>query len=61
MFYYRIIVSHTERSQNALHIEALKPSYVSEKVASLLGNCPARVTVEPISQRDYLAAVRPGE
>lgn len=41
------------------HMEALKPEYVGEKVASLLADrTVCRVTVDPISQAAYIRATR---
>lgn len=59
MFYYRIEVTDSAGRLDAQHMEALKPAHVGERVASLLAKRPRRVEVEPISQADYVAAMRP--
>lgn len=68
MFFYEIRTARTQktatgrrRSTTTEHLEALKPSYVGEKVAALLGSRDvARVAVEPISQAKYVRATRRG-
>lgn len=67
MFFYRLKVTRTRRpavgtvrhSTTTEHMEALKPEYVGEKVASLLGQRDVgRVAVEPINQAKYIRATR---
>jgi hypothetical protein len=66
MFFYEIRVSRkrrfgtgTRRTVTTDYMEALKPSYVGEKVASLLeGREVQRVTVEPISQAKFIRETR---
>lgn len=66
MFFYEIRIARTQktptgrrRSTTTEYLEALKPSYVGERVALLLGNRRIRrVTVEPISQAAYIRATR---
>jgi hypothetical protein len=66
MFFYEIRIARAQktpggkrRSTTTEYMEALKPAYVGEKVASLLGNRSViRVTVEPINQARFVRATR---
>jgi hypothetical protein len=67
MFFYEIRVARStrtagggkRRSSTTEYMEALKPAYVGEKVAKLLGNrSVVRVTVEPINQAKYVRKTR---
>jgi hypothetical protein len=66
MFFYEIRTTRRRktatgkrRSVTTEYMEALKPAYVGEKVAALLGNREVvRVTVDPINQAKFIAATR---
>lgn len=66
MFFYEILVARAQktaggkrRSTTTEYMEALKPAYVGEKVADLLGSrSVVRVTVEAINQARYIRATR---
>jgi hypothetical protein len=67
MFFYEIRTTRRHkmgdgskrRSVVTEYMEALKPSYVGEKIAALLGKREVvRVTVDPINQAKYIAATR---
>jgi len=70
MFHYELRVARKRSTGgggrrttvNTDYMEALKPSYVGERVAALLATRDVkRVTVAPISQAAYVKATRGGE
>lgn len=60
MFYYKITVQKRTATMTS-HREFLRTSDLGDYIAALATERPGKITVEPTSQRDYIAATRPGE